>query len=131
VEKKIVVPQGMIERAVQATCHFPIAMALHDSITPEILAAALRWLSENPIVPTEAQALAIVSSKPPAIMNAFDNWEVARWGACEWQRRMFLAPDEDDPIKDLMEEWAGSKEGQNPMQKALREAFRRGQKSNQ
>ena len=69
-----------------------------------ILEAALRWLSENPIVPT-----------PPPISGDYlairEDYKMSRtsfswesYYAVEWQRRMFLAPETEVPeeIKDLV-----------------------------
>jgi len=61
------------------------------------LEAALRWLSENPIVPTMAQMEACRDSGHPCILDG-------AWYATEWQRRMFLAPKTEIPeaVKDLL-----------------------------
>lgn len=126
-EKKIVVPEGMIN-AVDA------ALSLERGWRHELpagiardatLQAALRWMSENPIVPTEQQALDMATG---CKFDSFENWELVRWGACEWQRRMFLAPDPEIPqeIADLCNE-----NGPNsPRWKAaIIESYRRGQQS--
>jgi hypothetical protein len=139
VEKKIVVPEGMLEavgnqyekqlRQVNGTRGF----------TP-LIEAALLWLSENPIVLTRdkianvIQEIARIGTKDTSIPSGRPNdftldMQIAL--ACEWQRRCFLAPAPEDPIKDLMDDWAGTTSEPNAIQKAIREAFRRGQQSNQ
>ena len=63
-------------------------------LTEKILEAALLWLSNNPISPTPEQAMEIVRSR-------FDDRVTAVGfvtGAVEWQRRMFLAPEQPNPI---------------------------------
>jgi len=82
------VPEGMrsaVAKAVLSECgrvdyHPQIRVALE---------AALRWLSENPIVPTEEQW--------GQCLKAYDDvgktgWECAVLFVAEWQRRMFDAP---------------------------------------
>lgn len=88
------------------------------------LYAALRWLSENPIVPTEEQCKDIERTGPSRGMDCY-SW--IHMAAVEWQRRMFLAPDPDEPIRDLLCEHAAdgcvTRHNQN-----VREAYRRGRK---
>lgn len=61
------------------------------------LQAAVKWLAENPIIPTHKQIQDIADS------NIYYTEMVAKWIA-EWQRRMFLAPDPEIPedIKDML-----------------------------
>jgi hypothetical protein len=109
-EAKIKVPEGMLEAAHNPCVYelmrlkpgLGIGYAAADApcLTEVILEAALRWLSENPIVPTEERAQEMWSAKQQ-YEGHFASWEFVRWGACEWQRRMFLALDEDEPVKDL------------------------------
>lgn len=88
--RKIQIPPAMLKAAGAST----------NGVDPEgyliycMLEAALRWLAENPIVPTEQQAYDIAMQKS---QFQFDPWELVRWGAVEWQRRMFLAPEPPAP----------------------------------
>ena len=68
--------------------------------TSDILEAALRWLSEHPIVPTDEQAREMFSAIEGTVTLSRDQ---LRTVAVEWQRRMFRA-EEDVPeaIKDRM-----------------------------
>lgn len=113
-EKKIVVPEGMLRSATAEGARWSDR---NNSVIHE-LEAALRWLSENPIVPTPQQWKDIEESVP-----MFHIWD--RVG--EWQRRMFLSPEPEVPeeIKDLVEGMSWN----STTPKAIIEAFRRGQKS--
>lgn len=124
-EKKYVVPEGMRRAAGQAT----------HNVDPEGyimlpgLEAAIRWLAENPIWPTPEQALAMSVTKP--VIDSFDNWELVRWGACEWQRRMFLASEPKIPeaVKDLVVDLGISPElsiSRKQFNRDILEAYRRG-----
>jgi len=73
-----------------------------------ILEAALLWLSENPIVPTDEQSLAVVGLKRAF---PFDAHEWVRWGAVEWQRRMFLAPEPEVPEEARKFMWSSPVDG--------------------
>lgn len=113
--KKIVVPEGMLKAAREAG-----RLTSWDSYS--MLAAALLWLSENPIVPT-----GLVES------DMYSEWKKGHdllypmWVLREWQRRMFLTPEPEVPeeIKDLVEGMSWN----TTTPKAIIEAFRRGQKS--
>lgn len=99
--KRVVVPQGMIEAGKERDRLNSGYNGFRDYQRAEaILEAGLRWLSENPIIPTQQQALDMVTGGK---FDSFDNWELVRWGACEWQRRMFLSPETDIPqaVKDV------------------------------
>jgi len=132
-EKKIVVPEGMLKAATEKAFYPGRYYTPGDieSIT-KILETALRWLSQNPIVPDEKQTLAMVKGKEGF---PFDSWEWVRWGACEWQRRMFDASEPEIPeeIKDLLTEQqppfpAGRYQWreQADVDKRILEAYRRG-----
>lgn len=79
---KLVVPEGMLKAAIAAVSADPLPMDRYRVF----LEAALGWLAENPIVPTDEQGLELEqkwrTSKP--------NKTCAAWCAGEWQRRMFL-----------------------------------------
>lgn len=87
-EKEYVVPDGMMGAATTATVD-----NLHVQISPHVqrcaLVAALSWLAQNPIEPSNEQCAAMLEefnnphSKQP---------EIDRFIATEWQRRMFLKP---------------------------------------
>ena len=115
--KKIKVPEGMLEAAsrVFVSSNRPAVDNLQDQIE-----AALLWLTEHPIVPTDEQI---------ADMMGFDDESpfitTVRTGIRKWQRRMFDDPDPEVPeeIKDLMARWGGK------FDDAILEAYRRGQHS--
>lgn len=79
-EKKIQVPEGMMKAALGAN---GAAFALEIGCVEQVqlaLEAALRWLSDNPIGPTEQQD------------HELAEWSEEHLGECpfaEWQRRMF------------------------------------------
>ena len=87
-EKKIAIPEGMLEAAVAAV-KIPVSGQLARNQTHDILEAALRWLSENPIEPTQKQSRKLYADVPQGLLVD----EVPSWYAVEWQRRMFLAPE--------------------------------------
>ncbi len=80
----VTIPKGMLEAALDA----PIDEA-RESQTYAVLEAALRWLSENPIVPTDAQ----IEEMKIKLVPVHPHWSNI---VAEWQRRMFLAPDGPD-----------------------------------
>jgi len=81
-ERKFIVPKGMMEAA--SAAFRPIGGGAKEAVE-----AALRWLSENPIVPTDEQ---IHEMYPSASEAGISFTLVARFIA-EWQRRMFIAPE--------------------------------------
>jgi hypothetical protein len=121
-EKKIQVPEGMAKAASDATAAFSMCHVM------KCLEAAMLWLAEHPIVPTEEQALNMwMKKKLP-----FEQWEWVRWGASEWQRRMFAAPEPEVPeaIKDLLsEKVGGTLDGVPDADERVMEAYRRGKES--
>ena len=136
-ETKIQVPEGMLKAAVEAVrdrsefgFHFIDNKdeARIVAQTQDTLEAALRWLSENPIVPTNEQTQGVCDSIFVGPENLLD----PRDAMVEWQRRMFLAPEPEVPeeIKELVDSFNVPiyklfyKEG-------LKEAFRRGLKCGQ
>ena len=117
-EKKIAAPEGMLEAAATEARNL-------GSGWVQILEAALRWLSENPIEPTPQWIHEVWRQERNPQAGTFA-LRVIR----EWQRRMFLAPESEVPeeikdlaVSDLDMEWDG------PINKRILEAFRRGQKS--
>jgi hypothetical protein len=134
-DSKIQVPEGMLE-AVDRAC--PSLDYLPAGRKRDILEAALRWLSKNPIVPTKQQALELCQvyrdAGPQGPSFLYDMLSVV---SAEWQRRMFLAPDPDEPIRDLLVEkekpvagregwWTGKVFSSDEVNEKIREAHRRG-----
>lgn len=126
IRKKIVVPEGMYEAALK---HQDSGIQCSAA-----LEAALRWLSDNPIVPTREQAQEIHLATYSSFHSEDITTEIKINMAVEWQRRMFLAPEpEVDPVAafstiDLR--WHNDPDpravGHN---NAVLEAFRRGKES--
>ena len=118
---KIVVPEGMLEAVNENVQQAPW---LDDGFLLSVIEAAFRWLSENPIVPTAEQMDEICRQ------HSWLDRDSVRFGAREWQRRMFLAPEPEMPeeIKDLLYDPKDgpTKTGRND---AVIEAFRRGKAS--
>ena len=114
-EKRIVVPEGM----------YDAAMKYQDSGIQcgAALEAALRWLSENPIVPSVEQCDAIRDVLGPR--EDLMQWQVKEV-AFEWQRRMFLAPEPEPLPGDIIDLVHGKNEW-GPAD--VLEAYRRGQKA--
>ena len=88
-ETKIKVPEGM-RRAAEDAVVRDLPGSNYCGIVNVGLEAALRWLSENPIVPTMEQATEMSDSGHPCVLDGV-------WYATEWQRRMFLAPEPEVP----------------------------------
>ena len=123
-EKKIAIPEGMLEAAVAAV-KIPVSGQLARNQTHDILEAALRWLSENPIVPTMEQATEMSDSGHPCVLDGV-------WYATEWQRRMFLAPEPEVPeeIKDLLWSIGGTwMQTDKKHNNEVAEAYRRGKEA--
>ena len=125
-ETKIKVPEGMLQAALDSV--------KDGDLLGYALEGALRWLAENPIVPTSKQVQDMIDS---------DHLSTIASRCAEWQRRMFLVsePEVPEAIKDLMEPLAnGPSDPSRPERErdrlfAIRhneqvaEAFRRGQKT--
>lgn len=122
-EKQYVVPNGMLKAAREAwDAAFQAGKSLERGHLM-ILETALRWLAENPIVPTGEQY-----SRLSEDLTKDGMAEIFPEMFREWQRRMFLAPEVPEDIKDLM---GGEKVHDLPDFKSLiLEAYRRGQQSN-
>ena len=128
--KKIQVPEGMLIAAIQATCDTRLGMAEHNDLSMRVVKAALLWLSENPIEPTydqteECRRLHRYVTEPLKVYQQV---------AVEWQRRMFLAPEEEIPeeIEGML--WGGHPDSRQSLtSKFLNEqiitAYRRGKNS--
>lgn len=129
--RKIVVPEGMLEAVRKALCAGWFSGVLNLSANAPgtvyrmhsqvALDAALLWLSENPPLPTEAQC----NEMWRAADNNGDRY------CQEWVRRMFLAPEPEVPqeIKDLQRICRFGDEANAEIRTVIAEAFRRGQES--
>jgi hypothetical protein len=113
-EKKIVVPEGMLQAAIHSDCMDEI-----ENIDEEkMLEAAMRW--------QDGELQKLVKPSPRNECQASYNM------AIDDVRRMFIAPDPEVPedIADLVGRWGKPKDGElNEPQAELIEAYRRGQKS--
>ena len=138
-EVKVKVPNGML-KAVEDRYGDVYASGFYRKVVTADLEAALNWLSENPIVPTAADALTLLQERVAS--GHLSNKEYCAIPATtircvirEWQRRMFLAPEPEGPevpevpeeVKDLMD-ILGTKCSYMTYLSII-EAYRRGQKS--
>ena len=136
-EKKYVVPERMVENVWDSPEHakYPNLGGLAE--LKALLEAAIRWLAENPIVPTAEQLRAMRKDLCP-VTGGEDGWMSSsdlKDGAVEWQRRMFLAPEPEVPseIQHLL--LSGSHRLAEPflnkqwVKEALLEAYRLGRES--
>lgn len=115
----IEVPKGMLEAAVAA---YPNCAT---DMTRSRVAAALLWLAENPIVPSDEEYEALGKA-----WNGRSGYaeEFIPWIATEWQRRMFLR--KPDPVPDalrnyLTTDWDG-KVVDSPCNNAIIAAYKLG-----
>lgn len=123
-EKKIVIPEGMLQAGWDA-----VHEANGIAGVSTVLEAALRWLSENPILPTNLAESAIYSE-----WKKDHDLQYPLWILREWQRRMFLAPEPEVPeeIKDLLVSNEDEKRGiplvtpSDVFNQKITEAFQRG-----
>lgn len=115
------IPEGMLKAAM----YDDGAGYLSEAWMERRLEAALRWLSENPIVPTDKQLEDIAS-----FASAPTHFGVSIWFQ-QWQRRMFLAPESKIPeeVKDLLWESSARLDRGFHWNDAILEAYRRGQNS--
>lgn len=131
-EKKIVIPEAMEVAARRAyevwrnTCR-PEENFTNGAVVA--VEAALRWLSENPIVPTDEQMINLQDD----FRRITEAGEKQMLIAVEWQRRMFLAPEPKMPeeINHLRAPLPVGTVHLEPheLDRRLLEAFRRGQKA--
>jgi hypothetical protein len=93
--EKIVVPQGMVDAFGVGYDHQKGLGGNRDVCERGGIEAAMRWLAQNPIVPTYEQERSLDGAWMESKRNPFDpahKFEHATaFGAVEWQRRMFLA----------------------------------------
>ena len=86
---KIQVPDGMSQAVHKAFIDASTQdefVGVDSDALQMILEAALRWLSENPRVPTDAQ----IEDMKIKLVPVHPHWSNI---VAEWQRRMFIAPD--------------------------------------
>ena len=129
-EKRYVVPEQM-RLAVAQAVHLECGRVDYHPQIRVALEAAVRWLAENPVLPTDEQIRELFS-----LTNHKVDCASYREREYEWQRRMFLAPEPEVPeaVKDLLWDSANlvAKNvgifGDVPVQvdKNIIEAYRRG-----
>ena len=90
-ETKIKIPEGMLEAAAMELSDVGFRSDVIAYDVKRMLKAALRWLSENPIVPTDAQ----IEEMKIKLVPVHPHWSNI---VAEWQRRMFLAPEPEAPM---------------------------------
>lgn len=129
-KRRVVVPEGMLKAAYKAWSD-----EIREGYSlPHALELALKWLSENPIVPTIEDVGDIIAGQ------SFSNYgRAAMHVAVEWQRRCFLAPVDEVPeeVKDLIQPIPVSGAGADPWKRLpidvtnerIIEAFKRGQRT--
>lgn len=84
--KKIKVPEGMIDAA-------------DNTLVPRksketILEAALEWLADNPIIPSDLEAAKLMQDAYDiGWKRPFSGLDYVTFYAAEWQKRMFLEPE--------------------------------------
>jgi len=105
----------IIKKVEQTSCQWP---GLES-----ILESALRWLSENPIVPSDEQLEAMIQQARKIGDPYLGLW---REVVVEWQRRMFLAPEPEYIGEEEIGQFCGRYQR---IDEAVREAYRRGKES--
>ena len=101
-ETRIFIPDGMRKAFHFAENHD--GLKWDDAALDRMLAAALRWLSENPIVPTTAQEQHLINKWHDERGDFPTYDEAVRHTAVEFQRIMFAAP-EPEPMHPVLAEW--------------------------
>jgi hypothetical protein len=134
VTKSVAVPGGMLDAAWEAVAEKmkKYTDEGQDGHVAELhvariaIEAALLWLSENPRIPTPEEL------DPLCLRYSWLDRDSVRFGTREWQRVMFLAPDEPavpEEIKDLMagiEDMPVTEREREWAKKVVIEAYRRG-----
>ena len=141
-DKKYIVPEGL-KQAIDE-CGLDKTRGRMWRFTSKELEAigqtVVRWLAENPTVPTEAQIQAMynhLDSNPQLRTASATNSSYSAAMVAEWQRRMFLVsePEVPDVVKDLI--WSeklyagdnGFVEDIRQINNRILEAYRRGKES--
>jgi hypothetical protein len=123
---KIIVPEGMLKAATQGATNFDGKVSYPPYIESAVI-AALRWLSENPIVPTDEQISA------DAVKSLGHPIEDRRHHIVAFQRRMFLPrePEVPEEIRGLfvVSLAEASDDLIDSVNDSIVEAFRLGQQS--
>jgi hypothetical protein len=110
------VPEGMLKAA----------LPYCDNQMHSALEAALQWLAENPIVPTDEQAEELRSEWNNEWGGATGSFP--KWAVTEWQRRMFRAePEVPEAVKHLLSD---TMDGQRYFNARILEAYRIGLEQN-
>lgn len=138
---KIKIPDGMLAVATEGVKKLWDAQpsAWNPSQAKRAIAAAavnaaLEWLAENPAVPTSEQAKELWGAATAKnIYHLSDSEILLIQNACkEWQWKMFLVPEPDPEIKDIL--WAANPYPNTGAEyrhdEAVKEAYRRGRESN-
>jgi len=119
-EKKVTVPDGMLKAALAHMIGLGFNPAKES--TRELLEAALRWQSENPIVPTWSDMDHMLDAYSPDDVPSVSDCQFV---AVEWQRRMYLAP-APEVTEEIKRRWESSPTPETMIR--IAEAFRRGSK---
>jgi len=103
----IQVPEGMAEALENEGIRIGAHLSHRDDRRKRMLAAALLWLAENPIVPTFEQTTHLYGFKGQYDKSGFEGHRDPDMASAmvEWQRRMFLKP---KPEVTLSGEWPES-----------------------
>jgi hypothetical protein len=104
---KIAIPAGMLEAFHKAEYHF--GLKWDDATLDKMLDAAIRWLVENPIVPTQDQRkelLSLCNEVCRTLQKDYEADEVSAVNAAiEWQRIMFLATEPKETEAQFVSRW--------------------------
>lgn len=123
-KKEIALPKGMLEAFEETFVKVGNHSTLNLIAGTYGLIAAVRWLSENPILPTEKQLREMEDRELGKL--ALDNGDrFTEVGVIRaWQKRMFLAPEPPFPpeIRDLMGDYCA----EGSIGSLIVEAYRRG-----
>ena len=124
--KKYIVPVGMLEAAARALTGgvaLPIGTDSANQLKVAI-EAVVQWIAENPIVPTDAQVMAMNAP----VAADWNGW--ARVAAVAWQRIMFVAPEPEIPRElALLLTRQGCTYTRDEIDGLIEKAYRIGQKS--
>ena len=137
----IVVPADMLKAAMESRKQIDgQVVGWSDGMCRQVLEAALCWLYDNFIRPTDEQFGEMVKERhdaDPKHWESLTEWQRTIILICEWQRRMFLAPEPEEDFDDLIVSvldstpitvYKGHIEARATLLAVAEEAFRRGQK---
>src|SRR6202789_1329114 len=102
---KIIVPAGMLKAVDEAisTARGIGCDLIAGHVRDIALEAALRWLSENPIEPSNKQIGEMILSAPYS--NTRQAYTSTIFCITEWQKRMILAPEPENDVEKLLKSW--------------------------